>query len=222
VEFCRTRTRVGSRPRQGYCIGRWHPCYGDTLQCIDDDPGAFGAATPQIFIPFSWEARVSDNLAKQASGIHAQLSIKIGTMKPLKLSGRMVRLRLPTSKFQPVAEKGPLYMSIAASACESEEEDMMCGGMDMFGGEDDDEDSYSGWGVASFSGHARSAAAVAPRIGQASAAKVSRGSEVEGPLWQGVWYKNAERDPHQHITVTVVLYHCVAISPLSSLPLPKI
>jgi len=46
--------------------------------------------------------------------------------------------------------------------------------------------------------------------GTANAARVSRGSEVEGPLWQGVGNKAPKRDPHQHMTITCVIYNTVA------------
>jgi len=48
----------------------------------------------------------------------------------------------------------------------------------------------------------------ARKIGRANAARVSRGSEVD--TWEGVRNTQPKRDPHQHITVTVVIYNTVA------------
>lgn len=47
-----------------------------------------------------------------------------------------------------------------------------------------------------------------PRRGKASAARVSRGSQVD--TWQGLSAKTPKRDAHQHVTVTVVIYNTVA------------
>merc|ERR1711998_308259 len=47
------------------------------------------------------------------------------------------------------------------------------------------------------------------RKGKASAARVSRGAEVEGK-WAGLTVKKPVRDSRQHPTVTVVLYNTVA------------
>merc|ERR1712070_1343346 len=44
--------------------------------------------------------------------------------------------------------------------------------------------------------------------GKASAARVSRGSEVD--RWGGLSVKQPKRDPQQHITATVVIYNTVA------------
>lgn len=55
-----------------------------------------------------------------------------------------------------------------------------------------------------------SLASAKPKTGSANAARVSRGSAVEGSLWAGVTNKTPQRDPHQHITVTVVLYNTIS------------
>ena len=47
-----------------------------------------------------------------------------------------------------------------------------------------------------------------PRRGKASAARVSRGSQVD--TWQGLTAKTPKRDAQQHVTVTVVIYNTVA------------
>merc|ERR1719359_174480 len=47
-----------------------------------------------------------------------------------------------------------------------------------------------------------------PRRGKASAARVSRGSQVD--TWQGLSLSRPKRDAHQHVTVTVVIYNTVA------------
>lgn len=47
-----------------------------------------------------------------------------------------------------------------------------------------------------------------PRRGTASAARVSRGSQVD--TWGGLSVKAPKRDAQQHVTVTVVIYNTVA------------
>lgn len=47
-----------------------------------------------------------------------------------------------------------------------------------------------------------------PRRGKAMAARVSRGSEVD--VWDGLTVKEPQRNPAEHITVTVVIYNTVA------------
>merc|ERR1712093_173877 len=46
------------------------------------------------------------------------------------------------------------------------------------------------------------------KLGKANAARVSRGSEVD--VWPGLSVKAPERNPAEHITVTVVIYNTVA------------
>ena len=59
--------------------------------------------------------------------------------------------------------------------------------------------------------HARGGSAVGgrsvPIIGTSNVARVSRG--IEHDTWSGVAHKNPERDPSQHITITVVMYYTV-------------
>merc|ERR1719378_1404770 len=50
---------------------------------------------------------------------------------------------------------------------------------------------------------------VAPRVGTANAARVSRGSMVD-KLDKTVQISKPARDPSQHVTVTVVIYNTVA------------
>jgi len=49
----------------------------------------------------------------------------------------------------------------------------------------------------------------APRVGQANAARVSRGS-MEDRVDKTVQVRKPRRDPSQHVTVTVVIYNTVA------------
>merc|ERR1711959_304936 len=51
-------------------------------------------------------------------------------------------------------------------------------------------------------------AARAPKRGRASAARVSRGSEVD--TWRGLSVKDPKRNEAEHVTVTVVIYNTVA------------
>jgi len=47
-----------------------------------------------------------------------------------------------------------------------------------------------------------------PKVGRASAARVSRGSEQD--VWQGLTVQQPQRNEAEHVTVTVVLYNTVA------------
>merc|ERR1711997_1402665 len=49
---------------------------------------------------------------------------------------------------------------------------------------------------------------VPPPCGTSSAARVSRGSEFD--VWPGLSVQDPERNPSEHITVTVVIYNTVA------------
>ena len=53
------------------------------------------------------------------------------------------------------------------------------------------------------------------KMGQANAARVSRGSEVD--IWPGLSVSSPQRDFKEHITITVVIYNTIA-GPLSFLP----
>lgn len=50
--------------------------------------------------------------------------------------------------------------------------------------------------------------APAPKVGVSNAARVSRGTEED--VWPGVDNKEPERDPSQHITITVTMYYTCA------------
>jgi hypothetical protein len=47
-----------------------------------------------------------------------------------------------------------------------------------------------------------------PAVGTANAARVSRGSEVD--VWQGLSLSTPKRNPHEHVTITVVIYFTIA------------
>merc|ERR1712151_726301 len=47
-----------------------------------------------------------------------------------------------------------------------------------------------------------------PKVGQANAARVSRGDFVD--IWNGLSVSKPQRDDTQHVTITVVLYNTVA------------
>ena len=89
----------------------------------------------------------------------------------------------------PLKQKNPVCM--AEEACG------WCGCEDS-----DEEDDFFDRGV-----EARSAPSSTCRVGQSSAARVSRGSEFD--VWPGLSVEFPERHPSEHVTITVVMYNAV-------------